>query len=86
MGLALRAIEKIGKSPSKTPTTDEVFLAIQNNHDLMYDYLIDVEKRGVATVNREIGKDTKAILGLNNADTRGNHPVSTLIQSYQELK
>lgn len=86
MELTQKAIKKIGKNLSKPITTDDVLLTIQNDHDLMHDYLVDVGKRGAATVNRQVGKDVKAILRLTNANTRGNHPASTLIQSYQEFK
>lgn len=86
MDLAQKAIEKLGKESSKSITTDDVFLTIQNDHDLMPEYLAEVEEHGVATTNRLIGKDVKATLGLTNAETRANHPVSTLIKSHQVFK
>ncbi len=63
--------------------TDEVFLLIQNDCDLMQEYLGIVEASGVGTLNRRIGKAVKAAYGLNNADFREASPRSTLIRSHQ---
>lgn len=63
--------------------TDEVFLLIQNNHELMQDYLRLVEEKGLDEVNRQIGKGIKACYNLANDVEREADPKSTLISSYQ---
>ena len=63
--------------------TDQVFLLIQHDRELMYDYLRLVEDKGLGVVNRNIGKAVKSHLGLENAPERGTSPNSTLIQSFQ---
>lgn len=70
--------------PSSNSTiTDEVFLFIQNDHELMYDYLKLVEANTLKTVNQKIGRAIKEKFGLTNDDCRQNSPKSTLIQSHQ---
>lgn len=66
--------------------TDEVFLLIQNNHDLMFKYLKLVEIEGLTKVNQQIGKAVKAKYNLTNDDCREDEPLSTLIQSHQIFK
>lgn len=66
--------------------TDEVFLLIQNDRDLMQDYLELVRQHGVQTVNQHIGKAVKEKYRLENDDDREYEPVSTLIQSHQRFK
>lgn len=63
--------------------TDQVFLLIQNDHELMHDYLRLVEDKGLDVTNRSIGKAVKHEFGLDNAPERGTSPNSTLIQSFQ---
>ena len=63
--------------------TDSVFLLIQNDHALMHDYLLLVEKLGLGNVNRNIGRAVKQKLGLTNSPSREKQPISTLIKSYQ---
>lgn len=77
-------IEKVISQKNKS-ITDEVFLLIQNDRDLMYAYLRLVEEKGLDTVNRQIGKAVKVRYGLTN-DDRENDPVSTLIQSHQRFQ
>ena len=63
--------------------TDQVFLLIQNDRELMYDYLRLVHAHDLGAVNRHIGKAVKSHFGLENAPVRGTSPNSTLIQSFQ---
>lgn len=63
--------------------TNEIFLVIQNDRDLMYHYLRAVENSGLDTVNQQIGKAVKAAYQLDNANERENDPSCTLIQSHQ---
>lgn len=66
--------------------TDEVFLLIQNSHDLMHNYLKLVENEGLTKVNQQIGKAVKAKYNLTNEDFRRDETLSTLIQSHQIFK
>lgn len=63
--------------------TNEVFLTIQNDRDLMLQYLRAVEAQGLDTVNQQIGKAVKASYQLINDTERENNPSCTLIQSHQ---
>lgn len=63
--------------------TDRVFLLIQNDHELMHEYLRLVHDKGLDTVNQQIGKAVKEHFKLENAAERGTTPNSTLIQSFQ---
>jgi len=63
--------------------TNEVFLTIQNDRELMLDYLRAVERDGLDTVNQQIGKAVKTAYQLSNASERENNPSCTLIQSHQ---
>ena len=66
--------------------TNEIFLTIQNDRDLMYDYLRTVEKHGLDSVNQRIGKSVKKRYGLTNMDDREDNPSCTLIQSHQKFE
>lgn len=79
--IAAKAAGKLNKT-----ITDDVFLTIQNDSDLMHEYLIAVGTHGHVFVNQKIGKEVKALYHLVNSDTRNNKPKSTLIKSYQEFK
>jgi hypothetical protein len=63
--------------------TNEVFLTIQNDRDLMYQYLRAVEAQGLDKVNQQIGKAVKEAYQLTNAAEREGNPSCTLIQSHQ---
>jgi len=63
--------------------TDEIFLLIQNNHDLMHQYLRLVQNLTLDVVNRTIGAEIKSQFNLINAPRRQWKPRSTLIQSHQ---
>lgn len=65
--------------------TDEIFLIIQNDRDLMQRYLQAVAAgNGHDAVNQQIGKEVKRAYGLKSADREGS-PSSTLIQSHQKF-
>ncbi len=66
--------------------TDEVFLLIQNDKNLMQKYLRLVEEKGLDVVNRFIGKMVKEKYGLINEKDRNLEPKSTLISSHQEFE
>ncbi len=63
--------------------TDQVFLTIQNDRNLMYQYLRLVEAQGLDNVNRSIGREISRHFNLTNAQDRNRQPLSTLIQSHQ---
>lgn len=63
--------------------TDMVFLEIQGDRELMQEYLGLIEKEGISTVNKLIGKTVKKQYQLTDADGREDAPESTLIRSHQ---
>lgn len=78
-------ISRVIAKKNKT-ITDEVFLSIQNDKELMQEYLHLVEKKGLQTVNQQIGKGVKEKYSLENHTNRNDTPISTLISSYQEFQ
>ena len=66
--------------------TDEIFLLIQHDRDLMQNYLRLVENEGLNQVNRQIGKVVKKAYRLNDDEIREDDPHSTLIRSHQIFK
>ncbi|MFA6857368.1 MAG: hypothetical protein WCR31_09180 [Treponema sp.] len=66
--------------------TDEIFLLIQNNRKFMQEYLQLVQEKGLAVVNRQIGKMVMQKYGLTPDTERGQNPSSTLITSFQEFQ
>ena len=79
-------VEKVIAQKNKT-IIDDVFLLIQNNRDLMKEYLYLVQEKGLQTVNQQIGKMVMKQYGLKHDDTGRNYePKSTLISSYTELE
>lgn len=85
MSLLSDFAEKVMKQYSKK-ITDEIFLMIQNNKELMCEYLKLVETDGLTVVNQQIGKKIKNRFSLDNDFTRNEIPRSTLIKSHQEFK
>ena len=79
--IAQDAISKLNKK-----ITNEVFLTIQNDRELMQCYLRAVQADGLDTVNRTIGKEVKRAYGLVNSNDREDNPECTLIQSHQEFE
>jgi len=67
----------------KDHITDAVFLCIQNNRELMQEYLDLIQKHGIDGVNPQIGKAVKKRFNLENEPSREYEPVSTLITSHQ---
>ncbi|MEI6823477.1 MAG: hypothetical protein WCL51_16215 [Bacteroidota bacterium] len=67
--------------------TDKVFLMIQNDRKLMYEYLkIIEENNSIANVNSQIAKEIKKRFSLENKDFKNVEPESFLIQSHEEFK
>ena len=67
--------------------TNEIFLFIQNDRELMYDYLKLVEKYRLKTVNQNIGKAVKKAYKLDNLDDdREENPACTLIQTHTKFE
>jgi len=66
-----------------TTITDTVFLMIQNDRELMYNYLRVVANQGnLGYVNSEIASEIKQYFDLTNAGLN-EYPNSFLIQSYE---
>ncbi len=63
--------------------TDKVFLMIQNDRELMQEYLHLVHENGVKAVNTFIGKEVKSKYKLVNQSARQEEPKSILIKSHQ---
>lgn len=61
--------------------TDLVFQYIENNAELMHDYLRLVSDIDLDTVNKALGRKIKEKFGVDNLG-RNNKPKSKLIQSY----
>ena len=78
------AQEAIGKMNKQI--TNEIFMIIQNNRELMYEYLRAVEANGLDSVNQMIGKEVKIAYQLTNIDDREDNPSCTLIQSHQKFE
>ena len=66
--------------------TNEIFLIIQNDKNLMKEYLRLVEKEGLDKVNMQIGKLIKNSYKLINLNDREDNPSCTLIQSHQKFE
>ena len=66
--------------------TNEIFLTIQNNRELMLEYLRAIEANGLDPVNQTIGKEVKKAYQLTNIDDREDNPSCTLIQSHQKFE
>lgn len=79
--IAEEAIKRMNKK-----ITNEIFLIIQNNCDLMREYLRAVESHGLDPVNQIIGKKIKTSYGLINLSDRDDNPSCTLIQSHQKFE
>jgi hypothetical protein len=66
--------------------TDEVFLMIQNDRDLMQAYLKIVGSKTKPVVNRGLGQAIKKRFELTNEPTRNDQPRSLLLVSFQEFE
>ena len=78
-------VDKVIALKNKT-ITDEVFLLIQKDRDLMKKYLYLVQDNGLQTVNQQIGRMVMAKYGLTPDTGRNYEPESTLISSYTEFE
>jgi hypothetical protein len=78
------AQEAIGKMNKQI--TNEIFMIIQNNRELMYEYLRAVEANGLDSVNQIIGREVKTAYQLTNIDDREDNPSCTLVQSHQKFE
>ena len=79
--IAEKAISRMNKR-----ITNEIFMIIQNDRNLMQGYLRAVEERGLDTLNQNIGKKVKTAYHLKNLDDREDNPRCTLIQSHQKFE
>ena len=66
--------------------TNEIFLIIQNDRELMHNYLRAVESNGLDNVNQTIGKEVKKAYKLKNLNDREDNPTCTLIKSHQKFE
>lgn len=66
--------------------TNEIFLIIQNNRNLMQEYLRTVKEKGLDTVNQTIGKKIKQSYHLENINDREDNPSCTFIKSHQKFE
>ena len=78
------AQEAIGKMNKQI--TNKIFMIIQNDRELMYEYLRSVEANGLDSVNQIIGREVKTAYQLTNIDDREDNPSCTLIQSHQKFE
>jgi len=78
--IATSAIKRMNKK-----ITNEIFLIIQSDRELMQQYLRAIEKFGLDTLNQTIGKKVKEAYKLSNINDREDNPSCTLIQSHQKF-
>lgn len=65
--------------------TDLIFQYIENDAELMHEYLRLVSDKDLDTVNKAIGKKIKEKFDVDNKE-RNKNPKSKLIRSYTEHK
>jgi len=61
--------------------TDHIFLSIEQNSSIMREYMTNVNRYGLDTLNMAIGSKIKEKLALENVG-ENNEPKSCLIKSY----
>ena len=66
--------------------TDQVFLFIENDRELLGQYLHTVEGKELDTVNAHIAKAIKRHFALESKGERCDTPKSKLIQGYEKLR
>lgn len=67
--------------------TDQVFLYIQSNREIMHDYLLTVSHyEEVKIVNSKIAQAIKQHYVLTTKNQINNNPKSNLIQSYEKFE
>lgn len=74
--------EKTIKKFSST-ITDSVFLMIQNDKELMKEYLLLLEKHKLNILNSSLAKEIKKRYNLENKDLKNISPKSNLIQTFE---
>lgn len=79
--IALQAINILNKK-----ITNEIFLIIQNDRELMHSYQRAIETTGLDTLNQTIGREVKIAYNLENINDREDDPSCTLIQSHQKFE
>jgi hypothetical protein len=77
-------LEKVIAEKNKR-ITDDFFLFIENDRELLKEYLYLVEKKGLQEVNKQIAKGIEAEYNLNSFGENGE-PESKLITTYSLLK
>ena len=65
--------------------TDQVFLFIENDRELLEQYLHTVEGKELDTVNAHIAQAIKRHFGLESKGEKCNTPNSKLIQGYEKF-
>lgn len=66
--------------------TDRIFLMIQNDRDLMQEYLSIIEKgKSRANINSQIAKEIKKRFKLDNQNIKNKEPESSLIVSHEQF-
>ena len=65
--------------------TDQVFLFIENDRELLGQYLHTVEGKELDTVNAHIAQAIKRHFGLESKGEKCNTPNSKLIQGYEKF-
>lgn len=66
--------------------TDRIFLMIQNDRELMQEYLSIIEKgNSRANINSQIAKEIKKRFKLNNQNIKNMEPQSVLIASHEQF-
>ena len=68
-----------------TDITDHLFLSIERDDEVMRDYMTNVNRHGLDTLNMAIGLKIKEKLNLEN-DGDNNNPKSRLIKKYSRHK
>lgn len=66
--------------------TDRIFLMIQNDRELMQEYLSIIEKgNSRANINSQIAKEIKKRFNLKNQNEKNIDPKSSLIASHERF-
>jgi hypothetical protein len=68
-----------------TSITDEIFCFIENDKELLHEYLKLLESNKLNVLNSNIAKAIKAKYGLQNQSQENLTPKSRLIQSHQQF-
>jgi hypothetical protein len=65
--------------------TDRVFLMIQNDRELLKEYINLLGTHPQKTINSSLAKEIKKRYGLDNKDLKNENPHSLLIQSHERF-